>query len=54
MAEGHLGGMNHVVEAVRQLRDEAGGRQVDSAQVAAVTGWGDLGDGAMALLVRHG
>jgi acetyl-CoA acetyltransferase len=52
MSEGHLGGMNHVIEGVRQIRDECGDRQVAGAEIVAVTGWGDLGDGSMALLVR--
>jgi acetyl-CoA acetyltransferase len=50
LSEGHLLGLSHVAEAVRQLRGEAQGRQVEDARVAAVTGWGDWGDGSMALL----
>jgi len=52
MAEGHILGMNHVLEAVRQLRGECGERQVPNAKHIAITGWGDLGDGTVALLRR--
>jgi acetyl-CoA acetyltransferase len=50
LAEGYGGGMLHVIEAVRQLRREAGDRQIAGAETALVSGHG-LGMNTHASLV---
>jgi acetyl-CoA acetyltransferase len=49
LSEAYIHGLNHIIEAVQQLRIEAGDRQVSGADIALVTGFGFCAGSAIVL-----
>lgn len=50
-SEAHVESLNHIIEAVRQLRHEAD-LQVEGCEVGLITGWGNFAEGSAAILRR--
>ena len=52
LSQGHVNGINHIVEGVIQLRGQAGAAQVKDAELGWVTGMGDMGCNGVIIMRR--
>ncbi|MFC1860756.1 hypothetical protein ACFLYL_00520 [Chloroflexota bacterium] len=53
LSQGHVDGMNHITEAVKQLRRDCGLRQVKGAEVAIVSGNGGVLSNHTTIILRR-
>lgn len=51
LSQGHIMGMNHIIEAAKQVRGTSD-VQVPNCEVALVSGYGDFGDGSLAIFTK--
>jgi len=49
LSQGHIQGMNHIIEGVKQIRGTSP-VQIANAKLMAVTGYGDFADGSLMIL----
>ena len=54
LSEGYVHGLNNVLEAVSQLRGDAGARQIEGVEVALASGWGANVGSALVLTRERG
>ena len=53
LSQGHIDGMNHITEAIKQLRGDCGLRQVKGAEVAVISGNGGTLSTHTTLILRR-
>ena len=52
LSQAHMAGMNHIVELGAAAARRGRQAQVMDAEVGLVTGYGDMGDGSLAIMAR--